>query len=355
MRRAALIGATCAVFSVPAAAQELTVLVGGVRARYADSVSGSALLTSLRLAGYSPNIAGVLNAGVSKFVSGEWVSQLSAHGTALVTVIGGLKLGVASGASMNRLEDDLWVGDISAGPLLAFTSGRFLGTAGVAMGAVRTIGDTTIGSTTLNARLRHELSDFLAISAGGVAVRSDTTSYADFTADLSYANRRITVAVMGGVRAGDLEDNPWVQGRIDFILGPRAALEAAVGRYPRDLQGFTDGLFGTLGVRLSVTNAAVHRSVMPQPVSIQRIEDGRVRISIAFKRALERLEIAGDWNGWEPIALRRDGDRWTVELLLDPGIHRYSLVVDGTTWTVPQGVPTEPDDFGGQVALLVAR
>jgi hypothetical protein len=318
-------------------------------------VSGSAVLTSLRLAGYSPNAAGVLNAGLSKFVTGEWVTQLSAHGTALVTLERAVRLGLAAGGSANHMEGGFWVGDISAGPLVAVSSGPFLATAGAAFGAVRSIEDSTIGTVTLNARLRHELAKDLTLSGGAVAARTDTTVYADLTLDLSFANEKISVALMGGVRTGDLADDPWAQGRIDFVLGPRAVIEAAVGRYPRDLQGFTDGLFGTLGVRFGVTNAALRKGSPRQAVSVERLDDGRARISVDFKRTAERLEIAGDWNGWEPIALRRDGDRWRVELLLEPGIHRYSLVVDGQDWTVPDGVPTEPDDFGGEVALLVAR
>jgi len=334
----------------------LTVLIGGVSARYADSVSGSAAAASLRLAGYSPNAAGVLNAGVSKFLTGEWVTQVSAHGTVLATLAGGVKLGIAAGGSTNLLAGDVWVGDLSAGPLLAVSSGPLLATVGAALGGIRDISDSAIGTAALNARLRIDLVAGLAVSAGGVALRSDTTRYADLTTDISYANGRIALALMGGLRSGDLADDPWVQARLDVILGPRAALEAAVGRYPRDLQGFTDGLFGTLGIRFGITNAALHRRTPNPSLSVVRLDETRVRIELASKRAAQRLEIAGDWNGWEPIALRRDDDgRWWIELALERGIHRYSLVVDGETWTVPEGVPTEPDDFGGQVALLVVR
>ena len=57
---------------------------------------------------------------------------------------------------------------------------------------------------------------------------------------------------------------------------------------------------------------------------------------------------------WLPVALERGAnDRWSAELALGLGIYKYAIVVDGDVWTVPDGVPSEPDDFGGEVATLV--
>ena len=46
---------------------------------------------------------------------------------------------------------------------------------------------------------------------------------------------------------------------------------------------------------------------------------------------------------------------WEVVTTLEPGIYIYSLIVDGSDWTLPDGVSSEPDGFGGQVGLLVVR
>jgi hypothetical protein len=135
---------------------------------------------------------------------------------------------------------------------------------------------------------------------------------------------------------------------------PRAAIDGAVGRYPRDLVGFTDGLFATIGVRFGLTSAAVRSDLAPPVVTVEPLEAGRVRISFAVDQEVDLLEIAGDWNGWDPVRLvPGEKGQWSVELMLGQGIHRYALIVDGDRWTVPPGVLTEPDDFGGQVALLV--
>jgi hypothetical protein len=46
---------------------------------------------------------------------------------------------------------------------------------------------------------------------------------------------------------------------------------------------------------------------------------------------------------------------WSVDLRLASGLYQYQLVVDGETWTIPEGAPCVPDDFGGRLGLLVVR
>ena len=152
-----------------------------------------------------------------------------------------------------------------------------------------------------------------------------------------------------------MEDDPWAQARLDYAVSPRAVIEVAAGRYPRDVVGFTDGLFVTVGARFGLTNAA-RRDLEPPPFVVEQLDDGRLLLSFRIEEEANRIEVAGDWNGWEPIPLRQSAaKRWFVELRIEPGIYRYALIVDADTWIVPPGVTTEPDDFGGEVALLVVR
>jgi uncharacterized protein (DUF736 family) len=339
-----------------ASAQELSLLVGGVSARYADSVSGTAGIVSARLAGSSPVAAGVIDAGFSRFSSGEWVTQISGYGTALARLAQGISVGIVAGGSANHTEGSIWVGELSAGTMLAVSAGGFLASAGLALGGVRTIEDTAFSSVTANARVGRVFRGGFSMGAGVRRVASDTTQYADFNLEAGLTATRLRANLSAGARAGDLADDPWAQARLDYAVSPQAMIEVAAGRYPRDLTGFTDGLFGRVGVRIALTRAARNTGVAPPPVVIEQLEDGQVRLSFGVAESADRLEIAGDWNGWEPMALRRsDSKRWWVVLRLDPGIHRYSLIVDGDTWQVPPGVPTEPDDFGGKVALMVVR
>jgi hypothetical protein len=42
-----------------------------------------------------------------------------------------------------------------------------------------------------------------------------------------------------------------------------------------------------------------------------------------------------------------------VHLPLRPGVYHFTLLVDGSAWTIPSGVPSVPDGMGGRVAVLV--
>lgn len=46
---------------------------------------------------------------------------------------------------------------------------------------------------------------------------------------------------------------------------------------------------------------------------------------------------------------------WSADLPLRGGAWRFAILVDGNRWTVPAGVPRLPDDFGGEVGVLVVR
>jgi hypothetical protein len=65
------------------------------------------------------------------------------------------------------------------------------------------------------------------------------------------------------------------------------------------------------------------------------------------------VSIAGDWNGWTPVALTQvQPDVWEVVLRLSNGIHYFTLFVDGVAWAIPEGMPSIPDGLGGRVAVL---
>ena len=358
--RAVLIGATLAATAGPAAAQAVSAFVGGVQTRYADSVSGTAATGSLRLSKAGARWAGTFDAGVSRFASGEWVARFVGSGTALFGVGPYASVGVAGGGDAQHLEGEgtggAWSGALAAGPLVAFARNRFLATLGASLGSTRTIQDSSIGTAVVRAGFRHATDEGVAVSGGALGVSADTIEYIDFSLELAYGARSLRTSLVGGVRAGDLGDDPWAQADVELDLNPWSTIEVAIGRYPRDLVGFNDGLFATVGARFGLTTAARRPDVVGPPVSVEPIGAGRVRVVIEFGREVERLDIAGDWNGWMPLPLQRAGrHRWWAEFLLDRGIHRYALVIDGVEWTVPDGVPTEPDDFGGEVALLVVR
>jgi len=72
----------------------------------------------------------------------------------------------------------------------------------------------------------------------------------------------------------------------------------------------------------------------------------------------KNVSLAGDFTGWQPAftMTRSDPGVWTVVVPLDPGIHQYSFVVDGTRWIPDPSAPAVNDGFGGmnsRIAVLM--
>ena len=70
----------------------------------------------------------------------------------------------------------------------------------------------------------------------------------------------------------------------------------------------------------------------------------------------DSVSVAGDFTGWEPrVALQDpDGDGvWSGRAPLEPGVHQYMFVVDGTRWmTDPHAQHYARDGFGNRNAVL---
>jgi hypothetical protein len=72
------------------------------------------------------------------------------------------------------------------------------------------------------------------------------------------------------------------------------------------------------------------------------------------QRGADLVSITGDWNGWTSAPLARVGaDTWQIVLSLAAGTYHFTLLVDGSPWRIPDGVPTVPDGMGGRVAVLI--
>ena len=303
MRGALLLGAL--VMTAPAAlhAQDVSVLVGGVSARYADSVSGSAGVVDGRVEVTRAGSTGMLDASVA------------------------------------------------AGPLFERTSGPFTTSISAAVGGARAVDSTTflLGSVTVGARYDRGR---WQVETAAVGHGADTLRFLDWTAGVTWSRPSLSLAATGGVRAGDLGGDPWGQLRVEATLNAALKLEASVGSYPRDVTGFTSGRFATVGIRVDL--ARDDRDLRTRSVvGIERLKGGRVRVTVALGAAMS-VAIAGDWNDWSPAPMSRaSGGRWSAVIHAAPGIHRFAILVDGTRWTVPQGAPQASDGFGGQAALLV--
>jgi hypothetical protein len=68
-----------------------------------------------------------------------------------------------------------------------------------------------------------------------------------------------------------------------------------------------------------------------------------------------RVTVAGTFNGWDPkgISMEKNGNVWTVQLLLPPGTYEYMFVENDERWvTDPLAPQTRDDGFGLKNAVL---
>jgi hypothetical protein len=85
-------------------------------------------------------------------------------------------------------------------------------------------------------------------------------------------------------------------------------------------------------------------------------ENGRATIRLPASQAASTPRIAGDFNGWKPAPMQRDGDDWTYTIPLAPGVYNYAFVDERGEWFVPRKhAGRKEDGMGGWVAVLVVE
>jgi 1,4-alpha-glucan branching enzyme len=68
--------------------------------------------------------------------------------------------------------------------------------------------------------------------------------------------------------------------------------------------------------------------------------------------------VAGSFNGWQQSSMplqRQDGDRWVVELMLEPGKYEYRFVVDGEWTDDPLSSAYVSNPFDGLNGVLLVE
>ncbi|HEX2218857.1 MAG TPA: glycogen-binding domain-containing protein [Gemmatimonadales bacterium] len=103
------------------------------------------------------------------------------------------------------------------------------------------------------------------------------------------------------------------------------------------------------GISLRVGGGRAVRA--PVPV---RTRDGASVIAIPARSSSGAPSVAGDFTGWKPVPMQREGSRWTYTTRLAPGVYHYAFVAEDGSWFVPESVAGRQDDgMGGHVAVLV--
>ena len=342
-----------------ASAQQLSVRLGAVRATYANAVSGSAGVGSARLTWDEPRFVAAIDASYARFGAGWWASQASGSFYGIRVVGSRAGIGLKADGEAGKVSDGVWSATAAIGPVGSVLVGDAVLSAGVAVGALRRIDSLSSGTVSGTLRARTDAGPW-SFEGSLEATHARGIDFTDATADADYRVGPVDLSALAGARTGTLGGKPWLQGRLAYRAAPWMTLEAQAGSYPRDISGFTSGRFLSLGVRLRPGGRRTDTRLpggygrgAQRSVTIESAAPGRERVTFVVRGA-ERVAIAGEWNDWTPVALKRlDGEHWQANVALGKGAHRFSLLVDGERWLVPSGVPSIPDSFGGTVGLLV--
>ena len=172
-----------------------------------------------------------------------------------------------------------------------------------------------------------------------------------------YSRGALDLTAFAGYRQSPFSgvgDDTWAGASAALWRRSNRAVLVSGGTYAPDIvQGIPGGEFFSVGIRISPPRRRALVPLEPLPLAFTS-EDTRSG-GLGFRvEGASRVEVAGDWNGWQPVPLRQDGaGRWVIPADLAPGVYRFNLRIDGTTWVVPSEVPSVDDGFGGQVGILV--
>lgn len=219
----------------------------------------------------------------------------------------------------------------------------------------------------------------LQASVQGTAVGS--IAYGDAEVSVRWDLPRVVLDLSAGRRLGERAQGVrgWVEGGATLWATRRVGLVAAGGSYPADVsRGAPGGRYAALAARISTSRRFTRaqgtalarlarlRTLAPWDSLAQRAPAVELRsegngrrvllLRLAGSESVSRVEVMGTFSDWAPVVLTRQAPGvWRAAVEVAPGIHRFNVRLDGGAWTVPYGVPTDQDEFGGVAALLVVR
>src|SRR5207245_7795606 len=84
-------------------------------------------------------------------------------------------------------------------------------------------------------------------------------------------------------------------------------------------------------------------------LQVRAVRGGPVRIVVHVADAT-RVELAGDFTDWEPLALTSTGPgEWEAVIPIVSGVHRINVRIDGTEWVVTGETGQATDGYGSGV------
>jgi hypothetical protein len=142
----------------------------------------------------------------------------------------------------------------------------------------------------------------------------------------------------------------------------------SAGTYPVDLtQGFPGGRYFVVTLRIAPARARPALGVLPSLDALTVTPRGGTTTELVMQQTTNgtwelrvrapgagRVELNGDFTSWQPVSMSSVSNGWwTLTLPLASGTHQLNVRVDGGPWTVPAGLLSLDEEFGGRVGLLV--
>jgi 1,4-alpha-glucan branching enzyme len=82
-----------------------------------------------------------------------------------------------------------------------------------------------------------------------------------------------------------------------------------------------------------------------KPASKGKTSDVEFKV---FSPASDSVAVAGDFNGWKPIALKKGkSGAWTSSIKLNSGEYQYKILFDGKYWEIDNMNPERVSDGQG--------
>jgi hypothetical protein len=185
--------------------------------------------------------------------------------------------------------------------------------------------------------------------------RPDGALVVDRVAGAVIARGAVTLSGTLGLREAPGDQRGFGGGQMMVRVARGIAIFGAAESYPSNrLTGAVGGRSFSAGLTFSAGGRRAPRT-LPRPSGTRPPAASLTRLSIEATEA-SKVEVAGDWNRWQPAPLRRaENGVWYGDFAIPPGEYRYAFRIDGTTWEVPRGVAAVNDGFGGKSAWLSVR
>ena len=142
LTRSAVVVAALLSLAFPLHAQ-ISMRVGGLRARYAGGAEATAVSLAPRIDWASGPASANLEFSYAQFTAGGWAAQVSTGGASSRPLGNGFALGVLGSASGSWLQSGTWSAQGQGGLALGKRFGPLVASLGASAGLVRSIADTT--------------------------------------------------------------------------------------------------------------------------------------------------------------------------------------------------------------------